>query len=74
MGDFEGAQKNMELAEESSVNGLHAHMNVLVKQANGETLPFDLLLVHAEGQMMNAEAFKTMAMEIIELYKKYKDQ
>ena len=39
-------------------------------QGEGEEMPFDLLLVHAEDQMMSAECFKVMAMELIEIYEK----
>lgn len=68
-GDFDEAQRLLSEGEELFVGGHQAHMKLLTKQANNEKLEFDLLLVHAEDQMMSAESFKIIAEEIIELYK-----
>jgi len=43
-------------------------MDLLSKQAGDEEIPFDLLLVHAEDQMMCAEGFKIVAEELIDIY------
>jgi PTS system cellobiose-specific IIA component len=65
--------KSASLIEEGSkiyVEGHHAHSELIQKLANGETIEFNILLLHAEDQMMSAETIKIMAEEFIELYKK----
>lgn len=68
-GDFEKASECINQGEAQMTEGHKAHMEVLTMQANGEDIPFDLLLVHAEDQMMNTETIRIMAEEIISLYK-----
>lgn len=46
------------------------HMDMVQKEARGEDVSVSLLLVHAEDQLMNAETFKILAYEFVELYKK----
>lgn len=67
-GKFKEAKKNIEQGNEFMLEGSRAHMEVLQMQTNGENIPFDLLLVHAEDQMMSAETTKIMAEEMIDLY------
>ena len=43
---------------------------MLTKEANGELGNAGVLLIHAEDQLMSAEAFKIIAEEFIDLYKK----
>ena len=50
------------------MEGNDAHQDLLQMQGEGEEMPFDLLLVHAEDQMMSAECFKVMVLELIEIY------
>lgn len=45
------------------------HFELLQKEAIGEELPFSLLLMHAEDQMLTTEVIQLMAVEIIELRK-----
>jgi PTS system cellobiose-specific IIA component len=68
-GKFKEAESNIKQGDEFMIEGHHAHMEVLTMQSNGEDIPFDLLLVHAEDQMMSAETTKIMAEEMIDLYK-----
>ncbi len=50
--------------------GHHAHGGLLTQEASGDKVKVDLLLVHAEDQMMSAETFRIMAKEIIDIHKK----
>jgi len=68
-GQIDEAEDQIIQGDEHMKEGHHAHMEVLTMQANGEVLPFDLLLVHAEDQLMSAETIKIMAEEVIGLYK-----
>ena len=72
-GKFDEAKQMMKEAEECFITGHKAHMEVLTMQANGDVMPFDLLLVHAEDQMMSAETLKIMADEMIQLYQNLAD-
>lgn len=69
-GNFEEAHAKIAEADNIYVEGHGAHQDLLQLQGEGEDMPFDLLLVHAEDQMMSAESFKVMALELIELYEK----
>lgn len=68
-GNFSEAENLIKQGEESMNEGHRAHMDVLTRFANQENIPFDLLLVHAEDQMMSAETIKIVAEEFISLYK-----
>lgn len=69
-GKFEEAEKLVEAGEKEFVEGHHAHADMLTKEANGELGNAGVLLIHAEDQLMSAEAFKIIAEEFIDLYKK----
>jgi len=71
-GDFEEAGRLMEEGEKMLAEGHHAHGNLLTQEASGDKVKVDLLLVHAEDQMMSAETFRIMAMEIIEIHRRLK--
>ena len=43
---------------------------LLQKEASGEGNTVNLLILHAEDQLMSAEAFKTIALEFIDAYKR----
>lgn len=67
-GDFKEAHAKIAEADAIYVEGHDAHQELLQMQGEGEEMPFDLLLVHAEDQMMSAECFKVMVLELIEIY------
>ncbi|WP_340373490.1 PTS lactose/cellobiose transporter subunit IIA [Peribacillus sp. FSL E2-0218] len=57
-------------AGEEAYNKIHqVHFSLIQKEANGDTLPFSLLFIHAEDQMLTTETLKIMAVEMIELCK-----
>ena len=67
-GKFSEAREKIKEGENCFVEGHKAHAEILTKSANGESIVMDLLLTHAEDQMMSAETYKMMAEEIIDLY------
>lgn len=71
-GNFEEADRLMSEGEAMLEEGHHAHSNLLSQEASGDKVQVDLLLVHAEDQMMSAETFKIMAGEMIEIYSRLK--
>lgn len=68
--DFKQARDKIIEGEEAFVEGHKAHMQLVSKEAAGEKVEFSLLLIHAEDQLMNAETFKILAKEFIDLYEK----
>ncbi len=68
--DFEAAEKSMKDGIEAFNNGHKVHSDLVSNEANGGKTEFSLILMHAEDQLMSAEAFKIIATEFIELYKK----
>lgn len=71
-GNFKRAEKLLLEAEQVSNEASHAHMDVVVEEANGIKHPFSALFVHAEDQMMNTQTILLLVGEMIELYKKVK--
>ena len=68
-GKFEEAEAKVAEADELFAQGHDAHHDILGLQGQDIELPFDLMLVHAEDQMMSAECFRLVATELIEIYK-----
>ena len=65
-GDFEAARK---LIDEGNVvfnAGHDAHMKLLQQ----EELPFRIILLHAEDQLMSAEGFRILAERFITVYQR----
>ena len=67
--DFEGAEKLIKEGEALFTEGHKAHAKLVQQEASGEKVDVVLLLVHAEDQLMSAEAFKILANEFIDVYK-----
>ena len=68
-GKFEEAEAKVSEADGLFAQGHDAHHDILGLQGQDIELPFDLMLVHAEDQMMSAECFRLVATELIEIYK-----
>ena len=69
--DFAGAEKLIKEGDEAFVEGHHAHAKLLQNEAEGKGSSINLLILHAEDQLMSAEAFKTIALEFIDVYKRF---
>ena len=50
--------------------GHDAHMKLLQQEASGEELPFRIILLHAEDQLMSAEASVSFAERFITVYQR----
>lgn len=66
------ARKLIQEGEEHYHSAHEVHSELIQKMANGENIELNLLLVHAEDQMMNSEIIKILALEIISLCDKIK--
>lgn len=69
-GHYDKAESLIKEGDDAFVLGHDAHAKLLEDQANGKSEPLGILLVHAEDQLMSAEAFKTIALEFIDVYRR----
>ncbi len=69
--NYEAAEKLIAEGDDAFVEGHDAHASLLQKEAAGEGGNINLLILHAEDQLMSAEGFKTIALEFIEVYKRF---
>ena len=65
--DFDLAKAKIKEGDQEFVKGHEAHAGLIQKEANGEKVVLNILLMHAEDQLMSAETIKMMALEIIKL-------
>lgn len=68
-GNYEEATKLISEGNEYYAEGHKAHVDMIQKEASGESIEAGLLLIHAEDQMMSAETFQVLAGEFIDLCK-----
>lgn len=61
--DAESAKRFIDEANEQFNKAHEAHAQLIMKEAGGEKTEVNLLLVHAEDQMMSVEIFKILAEE-----------
>lgn len=71
-GNFIEARNKITEGSNIFIEGHHAHAELIQKEANGELGNINLLLMHAEDQLMSAEAFKIIAEEFIDVYESRK--
>lgn len=69
-GKYDEARAKIVEGQEAFNGGHAAHGELLTKFANGELPPMDILMTHAEDQLMSAEAFGILAERFIKLYEK----
>lgn len=70
--NFNEAEKLMEEGQKAYLKGHHAHNKLIQMEASDEKVPFNLIIVHAEDQLMAADSFKIIAQEFIDLYRSLK--
>ncbi len=71
-GNIAAARQMVEEGSQVFLEGHHAHAELIQKEASGEASQINLLLMHAEDQLMSADAFKIIADEFIDLYESIK--
>lgn len=69
VGDFDKAQEMLDAAGKAIVEAHHGQTDLLTKAANGEEVPLNIYMVHAQDHLMTGIAFVDLAKEIVELYK-----
>lgn len=71
-GHFEQAEQLVKDGKEAFIQGHHGHADLLEWQGQGLTWKTNIYLMHAEDQLMAADAFETIANELIEVHKELK--
>ena len=70
-GDIEGAKALIESGNKDFNEGHTAHLSLLQQSAiDNKNVTFSLILVHAEDQLMQAESFRIIAEDFIDVYEK----
>ncbi|MGO4961671.1 PTS lactose/cellobiose transporter subunit IIA [Jeotgalibaca porci] len=69
-GDFESANNKLKESEQALVEAHHSQTGLLTQEASGEAVEVSLLMIHGQDHLMTAIAFKDLAKEIIEVYKR----
>lgn len=65
--DYDKAAELIAKGDECFAEGHDVHLELLGREAEGEGIAC-LLVMHAEDQLMSAEAFKLTAQELIDVY------
>lgn len=68
-GDYAGADKELELSNESLEVAHNAQTSLLHKEASGEKIDITLLFIHAQDHLMTSITEKNLIEQIIELRK-----
>lgn len=69
-GDFDQAQAQIQQGDDFLNKGHELHEKLIQKETAGNPNPFSLVLLHAEDQLMSALQIKTLALELIDVYKR----
>lgn len=69
-GNFEEAQSLIEEGQQQRLKGHQIHFELLQKDSSGNKVPFSLLLLHSEDQLMSAEILQVTSEEILALYQR----
>lgn len=70
VGDYDKANQLIEEGNDSFLEGHKVHLQLIQNEASGKKNEMSLLLVHSEDQLMSAEGFKILALELIDIYKR----
>ena len=68
-GQYEEADKEMQLAEDAMAKAHDGQTTFLQKEAAGESVDFSVLFVHAQDHLMTAITEKNLITQIIDLRK-----
>ncbi|MGY3725375.1 PTS system, cellobiose-specific IIA component [Granulicatella balaenopterae] len=72
--NFELAEKLISQGDDLCLEGHKIHGKLIQKEASGERVDMNLLLVHSEDQLVGAEIVKIMVLEILQVYQQLDDK
>lgn len=67
-GDFEGARKHLAAADETMVKAHDAQTEMLQREAEGNPVDVNIILVHAQDHLTMAQIMRDMAEQFVDLY------
>lgn len=70
-GDYEACNEKLRKGNEMYAKGHRAHQLLVQEEAGGNKIELNLLLTHAQDQLMSAEAFKILCDEFVDIYRKF---
>lgn len=71
--EFDKAEELIKEGDAIYIKGHEAHASLIQQEARGESVAVNMLLMHAEDQLMAAENFKAFAQQQIVIFKKFQD-
>ena len=71
--DFSKAEDLIKEGDEIYLKGHEAHASLIQQEAQGTPVTPNILLMHAEDQLMAAENYKSFAEQQIVIFKKFQD-
>ena len=69
-GDFDAADELIKKRDEGTIEGHDGHNGLNQHDASGDPVNMTLIITHAEDQLMAAESFKIVALELIDIYRR----
>lgn len=70
-GNYEACNEMLKKGNEMYAKGHRIHQLMVQTEAGGERVELNLLLTHAQDQLMSAEAFKILCDEFVDVYRKF---
>ena len=70
---YEQCNELVRQGNELYAKGHHIHQRLVQEEAGGNQVELNLLLTHAQDQLMSAESFKILCDEFIDLYRRFDD-
>ena len=67
-GEKEKAKEEITAGNQILAKAHHEHFDVIQKEAEGEKVEYSVLFMHAEDQLLTAEVFRDMAVELLAVY------
>ncbi|MDS8282345.1 PTS lactose/cellobiose transporter subunit IIA [Streptococcus pneumoniae] len=72
-GDFSKANRRLADAHRALLQAHKTQTEMLTKEANGDSAPLSLLMVHAQDHLMTSITFVDLAKEVVEVYEKFEN-
>lgn len=70
-GNYEGCNDLLRKGNEMYAKGHRIHQKMIQGEAGGEKTELNLLLTHAQDQLMSAEAFKILCDEFVDIHRRF---
>jgi Phosphotransferase system cellobiose-specific component IIA len=73
-GEFDRAEEAIDRANEAILKAHHVQTDLIQKEVAGEKTEISMLLIHCQDQLMTSMLCKDMAIEFLNMYKKFSDK